>query len=214
MNKQKLALFVLLILFLVALAWSFYATPRQKTVSTLKYVAGQKAIETRKPVIAVKQSSNSKKESVDVERVLRLDLLTTDKTYFKGYKRNIFKPVFLDELAQMKQKKSAFKIAALNSKESAMPKFSSQLPQIAQPEAPRSVLARFTFLGFVQKDGKKTIFLSKDKEIILVKNGERFSGGRYEIRSLTEQALTILVVENGEEIVVSLAENRPLIAVK
>lgn len=212
MNKQKLTLFILLILFILALGWSFYSAPRQKTVATLKYAPGQKASEIRKPVAAVKPTKRLKSDQSGDERVVRLDLLDKSASSFKGYKRNIFKPVFVDELAVMKQKAAALKILPVPQKPVVPVKQPPQQPQVASPETPRTALARFTFLGFLQKDGKKTIFLTKDKEIILVKSGERFSGGRYEVRSLTDQALTILVIENGEEIVVPLTENKPLLA--
>ncbi|NVN92961.1 MAG: hypothetical protein HXX11_20520, partial [Desulfuromonadales bacterium] len=60
-------------------------------------------------------------------------------------------------------------------------------------------------LGFLLKDKKRTVFLSKDKEIILVKKGDTFAG-RYEAASITEQALTIRVTDTGEEIVIPLVE--------
>ena len=34
-------------------------------------------------------------------------------------------------------------------------------------------MARYTFLGFLQKDNRKTVFLSRDKEIVLVKKGDK-----------------------------------------
>lgn len=215
MNKQKLTLFVLLIIFAISLGWSFYAAPRQKTVENLKYSNGQTAIEKRKPAVPAKSSNSPTKAATNDERVLRVDLLEKSDSSFKGYKRNIFKPVFVDELLQMKQKTVAMKPPASTQKlaqQTVKPAQQPPIAVVAKPEPPRSALARFTFLGFLQKDGKKTIFLTRDKDIILVKNGERFSGGRYEVRSLTDQALTIVVVENGEEIVVPLLENRPLIA--
>lgn len=209
MNKQKLTLLIVVVLFLCAIAYSFYAMPRQKSVAELKYTTGQKATSPRK-TFAVKKTVGDSKKQVSNERVLRLDLLTEQRQGFKGYKRNVFKPVFVDELELMKQKAIT----------RTMPQINKIIPspqpviqtQIAKPEAPRAALAQFTFLGYLEKDGKKTLFLTKDKEIILVKNGERFSGGKYEISSLTDKLLTILVVENGEEIVVPLFENRPLVA--
>jgi len=211
MNKQKLSLFLLLIAFAISVVWSFYSFPRQKTVASLKYSNGQAATEKRKQPPAKNQSSQTK-GSVSEERVLRVDLLEKNDSVFKGYKRNIFKPVFIDELLQMKQKAGTIKQTIIPQKTVQIAKPAQPQRQIAEPEPPRSALARFTFLGFLQKDGKKTIFLTKGKEIILVKNGERFSSGKYEVRSLTDHALTIVVIENGEEIVVPLLENRPLIA--
>jgi hypothetical protein len=84
-------------------------------------------------------------------------------------------------------------------------------PPADEAETLQSTLARFTFLGFLKKDNRKTIFLSKDKDIILVRKGESFAK-RYEATSITDQALTIRVTDTGEEIVIPLVENRALSA--
>ena len=63
----------------------------------------------------------------------------------------------------------------------------------------------------MKKDKRQTIFLSKDNEIILVRKGDKFAG-RYEAKSVTEQALTIVATDSGEEIIIPLIENQPLIA--
>lgn len=70
-------------------------------------------------------------------------------------------------------------------------------------------MARFTFLGYLKKDNRKTVFLSKDKEILLVHQGDKI-GGKYEVTSVTDNALSIRVLSDGSEIVIPLVENRPL----
>jgi len=72
-------------------------------------------------------------------------------------------------------------------------------------------MATFTFLGFLKKDNKKTIFLSNGKEIFVVKKGDKISG-KYDVTSVTEEALTITSIQSGGEIVIPLVENRPLAA--
>ncbi len=210
MNKQKLTLFILLILLVCALVWSVISFPRQKKVATLANVPGQKARVIRPAV--VKKAPGTPPAATTDARILQLELLNQGGSSFKGYHRNIFKPVFVDEVALMKQKLAAPKPVITPPRPVAAIKPAPLQPQIAQPEAPRSALARFTFLGFLKKDNKQTIFLTKDKEIVLVKHGDRFGNGKYEASSLTDQALTILVVDTGEEIVVPLLENKPLVA--
>jgi hypothetical protein len=84
---------------------------------------------------------------------------------------------------------------------------------VVVPETPKRELARFTFLGFLKRDGHKTIFLTKDKDIILVREGDVIAG-RYKAVSVTDQALSLVVSDSGEEIVIPLLENRALGAVK
>jgi len=209
MNRQKLALFILVIVLLLAVVWSVMSVPRQKTVSQLKYAPGQ----TQKPVTAATPATNAAKSApapaaTGDERVLRLDLLEREQSGFKGYRRNIFKPIFMDEIALMKQKAIAFKPPPLPPVVVPPPKVE---PPVAQPETLQSTLARFVFLGYLKKDNRKTIFLAKDKEIILVRKGDKFAG-RYEAKSVTDQALTIVATDSGEEIIIPLIENQPLIA--
>jgi hypothetical protein len=109
----------------------------------------------------------------------------------------------------MKQKALAFKPPPIPPVAVLPPKV--EPPPVAPPETLRSTLARFVFLGFLKKDNRKTIFLSKDKDIILVRKGDKFAG-RYEAKSVTDQALTIVATDSGEEIIIPLLENQPLVA--
>lgn len=207
MNRQRLILFVLAILLLLAIFWGYISFPRQKKVSPLKYPPGSHlpAEKKRTPMQAPSQAA------VNSPNVLRLDLLEREQAAFKGYQRNIFKPIFIDEAAVMRQKsagvKPALPPAQMPSKGPVQPPPSTQ--PVTAPETIHRELARFTFLGFLKKDNRQTIFLAKDKDIILVKKGDIFAG-RYEAAAITEQALTILVTDTGEEIVIPLVENKPL----
>lgn len=228
MNRKKIALFVLLILFALAVVWSFYAFPRQKTVSTLKYAPGQVATAPRptatpapKPTVAavatpVSPSAAGRPATATDDRFLHIELLNQNQNGFKGYRRNIFKPVFIDEVKAMMRKAAAPKPLPLPPV--AVPKVEpppaakvEQAPVAGQADVLKATLARFVFLGYVKKDNRKTIFLSKDKEIILVRKGDKFAG-KYEAKNLTDQALTIVATDTGDETVIPLIENQPLSA--
>ena len=213
MNRQKLALFILLIVLVLAVVWSFLSVPRQKTVATLKYAPGQTQTTVKAPVATpaanVAKQASAPSAAGD-ERSLRLDLLEREQSGFKGYRRNIFKPIFTDEIKLMKQKAVAIKPPPIPPAVVPPPKV--EPPPIPQAEVLKKELARFVFLGYVKKGDRKTIFLSKDSEIILVRKGDKFAG-RYEAKSVTEQALTIVENESGQEIVIPLIENQPLVAV-
>lgn len=209
MNRQRLILFVLAILLVIAVIWSYSARPRPKTVSTLKYPPVQKGGVVPPPAKPAPAGASD-------GRILALAVPQQDQTSFKGYRRNIFKPVFVDEVKLTKQKAAALKPPALAlpvpAPKSALPEPAQPVPAIAaRPES--APLARFTFLGFLKKDAQRTIFLAKDKDIILVKKGDKIAG-RYEASSITDQALTLVVSDTGDEIVIPLIENRPLAAAK
>lgn len=216
MNKQKLALFIILIILVMTVAWSFLSAPRQKTVTSIKRPTGQaEQVEKVKAAATGAPAETSAKSAVKTagatdERTLRLELLDLEQSGFKGYRRNIFRPIFLDDIKLMKQKAAAFKPLPVAPVPVIAPK-PVPAPPVVEPETHQSTLSHFTFLGFLKKDNRKTIFLSKDKEIVLVRKGESFAK-RYEATAITDQALTIRVTDTGEEIVIPLTENRPLSA--
>ncbi len=202
MNRQRLILFVLVIVFVLAVIWSYTAIPRPKTVATLKYSPNK---QLRPPELTTKVVSA---ETAD-NRVLKLGVLEQEHSSFKGYRRNIFKPIFVDEFKMLKQKAVAIKPPALPPPPP--PVIAPAEPVVAKPVS--APLAHFTFLGFLKKDSQRTIFLAKDKDIILVKKGDKIAG-RYEASSITDQALTLLVTDTGDEIVIPLIENRSLAGFK
>ena len=194
MNRQRLILFILVIFFGVAALWSYSAMPRHKTVSSLT----SKPVQQAKPSVT---ANDKPARVVDDGTRLKIGLLDKESSGFKGYRRNIFKPVFVDELKIVKQQAVAIK----------PPPPKVVVPPveqvIIQPET--APLARFTFLGFLKKGSVKTIFLAKDKDILLVKKGDKVAG-RYEATDISDQALTLTVTDTGDEIVIPLLENRPL----
>jgi len=203
MNRRHLILFILIIIFVIAALWSYSAVPRPKTVSRLTYAPGQSA----KP--ATLSTKASPREAFD-GHTLNIPLLERDQVDFKGYRRNIFRPVFVDEQKLLKQKAAAFKPQQLPP---VQPQRAATAAPQPQPQPDAAALARFTFLGFLKKDAQQIIFLGKDNEVILVKKGDKVSG-RYEATAITDQALTLLATDTGAEIVIPLIENRPLAATR
>lgn len=196
MNRQKALLFCLLVLLVLTMIWSYARMPRQKKVSALKYAPGAKAV----TIVHRETGSTARVGERGESGPLRLDLLGRETPDFKGYRRDIFKPVFVDEIRMAKLQLTTGKSRR------ASPPFKPVVPvNPAAVEKPRMELAKFTFLGFLQKDRHKIVFLSKDKEIILVRKGDIIAG-RYEASSITDQALTIKVTDTGEQIVIPLVE--------
>jgi hypothetical protein len=202
MNRQRLILFILGIVFVAAAAWSYKSVPRLKTVEKLTYTQGQQAKR-------VSTASKTGTPEMFDGRVLNIALLEQEQADFKGYRRNIFKPIFVDEQQFVKQKAAALKPPVLPPVQSQ--KAAPAVSTVVMPDA--AALAKFTFLGFLKKDSQPTIFLAKDKDIILVKQGDRVAG-RYEASSITDQSLILTVADTGNEIVIPLIENSPLKAVK
>jgi len=191
MNRQKLVLSVLLALFAVSLVYSFWRMPRQKTVSTLTHTPG-----------AAPGKTVTSGQKVFDDKKLRLDLLERSTGQFSGFKRNIFQPLF--------QEKRIVHAGppARTAKPVPLPAPSQAIPS-PQPSPVQRDMAQFTFLGFLKKDNRKTIFLTSNNEIFLVKKGDRIAG-KYEVVNISDEMIAIHSLENNGEIIIPLIENRPL----
>jgi hypothetical protein len=197
MNRQRLILFSLVIALIAVSIWSYSSIPRQKTAVDLKFKPGQQA----KPAAAA--APRKTVQSADDGTRLNISLLEQGTLGFSGYRRNIFKPVFVEEVKVVKQKVPVFVLPPPKP----LPPPVRTEPVVVQPES--APLARFTFLGFLSNGSVKTIFLAKDKDILLVKKGDKIAG-RYVATDISDQALTLTVTDTGDEIVIPLAGNRPL----
>jgi len=201
MNRQRALLAALIAAFACSLVYSFLRMPRQKSVDKLTYQPGM----TATPVKSVQNRDS------DGARV-RLELLERINGVPPTGGRNIFQPLFATGV-----KKSSIPLPPPPpppEKRLPLPPLPVQAPpppQAVEPTPLQRDLATFTFLGFLKKENRKTIFLSNGKEIFVVKKGDKISG-RYDVTSLTDEALTILSLQDGGEIVIPLVENRPLAA--
>jgi len=191
MNRQRLMLVILLCGLAIAVAYSVIRYPRRqeatkRTVTTGAGVSGTK-----------------RKATAGDEIRVRLDLLRNVPVRFTGFKKNIFAPIFRDasKLPPVKPVTPA-----------APPAPAPPPPLITQPTIPplEQELAQFTFLGLLEKDRNKTIFLARNKEIFLVKKGEKVAG-KYEAMAITDDALTLRVLGgDATEIIIPLIENQSL----
>ena len=192
MNRQKLLLLILLLLLVIAVAYAYLRTPKQQSVGRLKYTSGG----TPEKIKPATSQQNDKK--------INISLLDTQLSLPSGYKRNIFR------LAPLK---SSIPVSLPPPPPPLPPPPppppSTTPPPPAPPSPVRAEMAKFTFLGFLKDQGRKTIFLSKDQEIILVKKGDKIAN-RFEVTNLTDEALTISSTTESGQIVIPLVENSPL----
>lgn len=197
MNRQKALLSILVLIFAVTCIVSYLRMPEQKTIPALKFLPGTTAAPKKESTQQTPQDVN-----------LRLDLLERKTGGFTGYRRNIFKPIFHEEV----------KIVRLPPpppppKRQTPPPLSIPPVSVSKPPEPTPIqrdMAAFTFLGFLKKGDNKTIFLSRNKEIFLARKGDRLSG-KYDVTAITDEALVITSIDGGE-IIIPLVENKPLAA--
>lgn len=202
MNRQRVVLPAALLLLVLSIVWGFLSYPRQKTVAKLKYPPGVKVVAERyrKPPAAPGSKPSG-------SRALRLDLLEHARD-FTEYRRDIFKPLFVDRETMMQRRAAA---EAAEAERRARKLRAAQAP-IKPPPTPTGIqteLSAFKFHGFLSKDGRKTVFLAKGADISPLRQGSTFAG-RYVATSITDQVLILKVLGTGEEIIIPLVENEPL----
>jgi hypothetical protein len=191
MNRQKLLLSALLAIFAIAIGSLYWRMPRQKTVASLTYGPGAKA---KAPTPPGSSRADDKK--------VRLYLLENTVGAFSGFKRNIFQPLF-----QENRITAAGRPARTAKPVSLPPPGPATL--VPQPTPVQRDMAQFTFIGFLKKENRKTIFLTGNNEIFLVKKGDTIAG-KYQVVNITDEMLSIRSLADGWETIIPLTENRPL----
>ena len=191
MSRQKQLLAVLGVVFVLALGYAFWASPRPREVATTV-----EAPQPRRPVAERPADASAR------ETLVRLDLLTRDGERFAGYKRDLF---------------NYPRVAPPPPPQIVKPPVTAPPPSIeftepapVSPEVERE-LARFTFLGFLEKERMKTVFLSSEGETFLVKKGETFGEeNEFQVTNLTPEMLVIRHSEDPRAITIPLVEQAPL----
>jgi len=208
MNRQKLVLCLLLLVFAAAVFYSFLRSPKQQVVPLKNRPGALATIARNKGVTPSPQSGAG-------DSGLHLELLNREQPPFAGYRRNIFSPIFSEEVKAL-----PFKPLPPPPPPVAPPPPPPPAPVQAPPPPPPSPeeianqlaeneLSKFTFLGFLKKDGEKTVFLSSNNEIFLAKKGSNL-GQKFQVADLTDDAITIRSKVGGRELVIPLVENRVL----
>jgi hypothetical protein len=190
MNRQKMALALLLFLFAMALVYSFMGRPQQKSVKKLKYAPGMRV------------ASYGAIDRARDDKQLRLELLDREMPRFTGFRRNIFRPVFSSEM-----KRASIPLKPLKPSPPPPP----PPPPVEKTPAQIAMedVGQFAFLGYLQKENRRTVFLTKNNEILLVKKGDKIAG-KYEVADISENMMTIALTPGGEQVAIPLQQNRPL----
>ena len=194
--KQKRLLLVLLVLFAISLSYGYWAYPRQQRASQPSTAT---RVEKRRPAKKVEA-----KGPAFADTRLHLQLLKSEPGTFPGYKRNIFGSV---EPPPPPPPAPVAKVIPPPVVSPPPP----PPPVVAQAQAE---LAHFDFLGYLESDGNKTVFLSRDKELFLVHQGDRFGDHKeFLATELTPERMVIRTTGDSRPIVVTLVENQALIPV-
>lgn len=183
MNRQKLILIVLGVLFVAAVISSILRFPRQKKVEKLTYGPGSTA--------AAVPRATGQQPSASAVGAVRIELL--ERTLeAHPVKRDLLNPIFVDEARATAQK------AARMKKVKPPPPPPPPPPPTAQ-EIARSQLRQFRSLGMLRKAGRQTAFLARGEEIVLVRIGDSPIAG-YKASAITDDTLTLRGINDNDEI--------------
>jgi hypothetical protein len=191
MNRQRLLLLILLGVLALALAYAFWATPRQQRVPA-----------DGRPAATPRPGSAPPRQPEETNR-LRLELLTREEKEFPGATRDIFRFFGAPPVEPPPPPPPV-----------EPPPLPPEEPLAEEPVTPevRQELAQFTFLGYLQKNGIKTVFLSSNGEIFVVKKGNVFGKEkRFQVTGITPEQLTIRQGDDPRPITIPLVEQAPLI---
>lgn len=184
MSRQLRQLLILALILVGALASAYYWYPRQETVSgdieSLRLQPGE-------------GSPNQKQVGL---AGLKLDFGPKKPERFKAPKRDIFGPLYV--VRKVKKK------PVVKPKPKVKPK-PIEIPKIVITPKVVNIkpLATFTLLGYLDKDGDRTVFLGHGEEIFLLKVGDTFAR-EYHVAEITSDLVLIKRETDDREIRIAL----------
>ena len=186
MNRKTWLLGGLALLLGLSLAYAWWATPRQERVPA-KPVARSRALS--KPPAAP--------ETAAVEPRVRLDILERAGASFSEPTRDIFRLTTSAAVAVRPEPEPVVQTVSFPPP----PTFSS----VGGGAATANATARFAYLGGLEKDGVKKVFLGVNGEIFIAQVGESFGPtGEYLVEEVTRDRL--VVRQDGRPVTLSLTD--------
>ncbi len=197
MNRQRLVLACLAAVLALSLLYAFWAMPRQEKAPP-RPVTATPAVGPAKAGKPAPVRKTEKPARAPADRLL-LDLLNREPQAFPGAGRDIFhlggRVLAVVEAEPVKVE----------------PPPEPPKPPPTPEEILKGSLKDIIFLGFLDKGGKRTVFLNSGGEVFLVKAGERFGKEKELIaREITAKHLVVGWVDGPETVKVQLLENEKL----
>lgn len=197
MNRKRIILAALLGVLVLCLTYSYFAMPR------LEKAPPRSVSKTPRPV-AGKVTSRS--HSTPSRGRIDFTFLEVNNEEFPGAKRDVFR---------FTPRKPIIPVAKKIERPEPLPVVPDVVPE--EPQVPIEVvqtsLAHFTFLGFLEKGGEKTVFLSSEGNLFLAKQGEKFGGDlEFMVENISGNLLTVRHPGRNSLIEIPLVEQQKLSA--
>lgn len=192
MNRKRVILAALLGVLAVCFVYAYVATPRLEKAPPR--TASQRVRPDVKPT--GNPASNGGTERIN------FSFLTVEPQPFAGAKRDIFR------FEQRRPVRAETPVAIVKAPVSAPVVAVRQVPP---PEVVQDALGKFTFLGFLEKAGEKTVFLSSAGRVFLVKRGESFGlNQEFLVADIAGNLLQVRHAGRDELVEIQLVERQKL----
>ena len=196
MNRNRLILIILLGVLGISVMYAYFATPRLEK-------AQPQATGPRKNAVV---TTFGETVPTDTRGRINFALMESTANKYPGAKRDIFNF----------KKPPPVKRPVVQPVEIVKPEPVTNvavIPDRVVEEELQQALAQFIFLGFLEKEMEKTVFLSSSGRLFLVKQGETFGLEReFFVADINEKLLKVSQVGSDELIVVPLIEKQKLAA--
>ena len=190
MERNKIILAVLVGVFVISVIYRYRHPFEQPRVSRLRYAPGVKADG------ADKQTSRIKSRGGDMKypKLANMDLFLHPPRHSGAVIRNPF------YAKTTREKKSA---AMPNPSPAKVPVTARQEEDPVQ-KAMRE-LSKFRVFGSFRGDGKTILFIERGRDILVVRKGD-WIDGRFQLKDITPESITIWARDIGQDINIALDE--------
>ena len=195
MNRKRMILAGLLVVLAICLVYAYLATPRLEKASFGSEVGLVSAVPEKT------LSQGSKKDSARID----FSFLNSPPEETPRAQRDIFSFV---QRPVVQRKPAPVVIVPTEPVVNV-----AVVPEPVDFEAIQKSLSRFTFLGFLDKAGEKTVFLSSAGKLFLVKSGESFGQhSEFTVTDITDKTLKVKQPNTENLIEIPLIEKQKLAA--
>jgi len=156
MNRKRMILAALLGVLALCLVYAYFATPRLEKAPPRN---AKKSTRSAVAKLPDKLQAKNSQERID------FTFLEAEEQEFPGSKRDVFRFV--------QRRPEPIAVVVEEPEVQAPPPVVIEEP-LVPVEVVQQALAQFTFLGFLDKGGEKTVFLSSEGSLFLAKRGEKF----------------------------------------
>lgn len=195
MNRKRVILAALLGVLAFCLLYAYLATPR------LEKAPPRKASQRVQRSVTVAGALESK----GAQERINFDFLLAEPQKFSGAKRDIFR--FEGRRPIARAPKVALPAPVI-------PPVVAPVPLQPVPvDVIKKALSQFTFLGFLEKAGEKSVFLSSNDSLFVVKRGESFGVDQeFLVADIDDNLLQVRHVGRDDLVEIQLIEQQKLSA--